>query len=208
MSAKLMWPAYVGGHPHNWNAISRECLSLLSELTQRLVAHQDAVATNGRVKSQSASSDTRSASSSSSGKAANLKIWTQVQYCPWWHTRLKLLQREWFYFPVLSVVVFGTEDIAETPRLSVPLRTPGSVFKSSVGGANSALTAPFTPDADSPFSSPAIRRLVGQQDPQSPWFGTVQSPYIMRRGPKLWSASIGETAILTLSQWILNHCLQ
>ncbi|XP_016341680.1 nucleoporin NDC1-like isoform X1 [Sinocyclocheilus anshuiensis] len=141
-----------GGHAHNWNAISRECLSLLSELTQRLVAHQDAVASNGRVKSQSASSDTRSASSSSS-------------------------------------VVSGTEDIAETPRLSVPLRTPGSVFKSSVGGANSALTAPFTPDVDSPFSSPAIRRLVGQQDPQSPCFGTVQSPHIMRRGPKPWSAS-------------------
>ncbi|XP_073705272.1 nucleoporin NDC1 isoform X1 [Garra rufa] len=141
-----------GGHPHNWNAISRECLSLLNELTQRLVAHQDAVASNGRVKSQSASSDTRSASSSSS-------------------------------------VMSGTEDVAETPRLSVPLRTPGSVFKSSVGGVNSALTAPFTPDVDSPFSSPAIRRLVGQQDPQSPWFGTVQSPHIMRRGPKLWSAS-------------------
>lgn len=141
-----------GGHPHNWNAISRECLSLLSELTQRLVAHQDAVASNGRVKSQSASSDFRSASSSSS-------------------------------------VVSGTENIAETPRLSVPLRTPGSVFKSSVGGANSTLTAPFTPDVDSPFASPAIRRLVGQQDPQSPWFGTVQSPHIMRRGPKLWSAS-------------------
>lgn len=141
-----------GGHPHNWNAISGECLSLLSELTQRLVAHQDAVASNGRVKSQSASSDTRSASSSSS-------------------------------------VVSGTEDIAETPRLSVPLRTPGSVFKSSVGGANRVLTAPFTPDVDSPFSSPAIRRLVGQQDPHSPWSGTVQSPHIMRRGPKLWSAS-------------------
>ncbi|XP_026062506.1 nucleoporin NDC1 isoform X2 [Carassius auratus] len=141
-----------GGHPHNWNAISGECLSLLSELTQRLVAHQDAVASNGRVKSPSASSDTRSASSSSS-------------------------------------VVSGTEGIAETPRPSVPLRTPGSVFKSSVGGANSALTAPFTPDVNSPFSSPALRRLVGQQDPQSPWSGAVQSPHIMRRGPKLWSAS-------------------
>uniref|UniRef100_A0A671PFM1 Nucleoporin NDC1 n=1 Tax=Sinocyclocheilus anshuiensis TaxID=1608454 RepID=A0A671PFM1_9TELE len=153
-----------GGHPHNWNAISRECLSLLSELTQRLVAHQDAVASNGRVKSQSASSDTRSASLSSS------------------------------------------EDIAETPRLGVPLRTPGSVFKSSVGGVHSALTAPFTPDVDSPFSSPAIRRLVGQQEPLSPWFGTVQSPHIMRRGPKLWSASTGETARLKLTFTLsLNH---
>uniref|UniRef100_A0A671QEV6 Nucleoporin NDC1 n=1 Tax=Sinocyclocheilus anshuiensis TaxID=1608454 RepID=A0A671QEV6_9TELE len=149
-----------GGHAHNWNAISRECLSLLSELTQRLVAHQDAVASNGRVKSQSASN---------------------------------------FIFPVLSVVVSGTEDIAETPRLSVPLRTPGSVFKSSVGGANSALTAPFTPDVDSPFSSPAIRRLVGQQDPQSPCFGTVQSPHIMRRGPKPWSASTGLSHLVAAS---------
>uniref|UniRef100_A0A8C1P684 Nucleoporin NDC1 n=1 Tax=Cyprinus carpio TaxID=7962 RepID=A0A8C1P684_CYPCA len=126
-----------GGHPHNWNAISRECMSLLSELTQRLLAHQDAVASNGRVKSH----------------------------------------------PVLPL------DVSETPRLSVPLRTPGSVFTSSVGGMHSALTAPFTPDVDSPFSSPAIRRLVGQQEPRSPWFGTVQSPHIMRRGPKLWSAS-------------------
>ncbi|NP_956237.1 nucleoporin NDC1 [Danio rerio] len=141
-----------GGHPHNWNAISGECLCLLRDLTQRLVAHQDAVASNGRVKSQSASSDTRSASSSSS-------------------------------------VLSGMEDVPETPRPTVPLRTPGSVFKSSVGGMHSSLTAPFTPDVDSPFCSPAIRRLVGQQDPQSPWFGTVQSPHIMRRGPKLWSAS-------------------
>lgn len=69
MTGKLTQPAYAGGHPHNWNAISRECMSLLSELTQRLLAHQDAVASNGRVKSQSASIDTRSASSSSSGKA-------------------------------------------------------------------------------------------------------------------------------------------
>uniref|UniRef100_A0A8C1RAT2 Nucleoporin NDC1 n=1 Tax=Cyprinus carpio TaxID=7962 RepID=A0A8C1RAT2_CYPCA len=134
-----------GGHPHNWNAISRECMSLLSELTQRLLAHQDAVASNGRVKSQSA-------------KESNCS-------------------RE------------SDFDVSETPRLSVPLRTPGSVFTSSVGGMHSALTAPFTPDVDSPFSSPAIRRLVGQQEPRSPWFGTVQSPHIMRRGPKLWSAS-------------------
>lgn len=63
-----MYLVYVGGHPHNWNAISKECLSLLSELTQKLVAHQDAVASNGRIKSQSATSDTKSGSSGSSGK--------------------------------------------------------------------------------------------------------------------------------------------
>uniref|UniRef100_A0A8C0HJX7 Nucleoporin NDC1 n=1 Tax=Buteo japonicus TaxID=224669 RepID=A0A8C0HJX7_9AVES len=39
-----------GGHPHNWTAISRECLSLLSDLTQRLIAQQEAAAANGRAK--------------------------------------------------------------------------------------------------------------------------------------------------------------
>lgn len=61
-----------------------------------------------------------------------------------------------------------------------------------MGGMHGPLTAPFTPDLDSPFSSPAIRRLAGQQDPHSPWFGSVQSPHVMRRGPKLWSASTGK----------------
>lgn len=147
-----------GGHPHNWNAISKECLSLLSELTLRLVAHQDAVASNGRIKSQSTSSDTKSGSSGSS-------------------------------------VMLGTEDLPETPRPNISLRTPGSVFlKSSMGGVHSPLTAPFTPDLDSPYASPAIRRLVGKQDPQSPWFGSLQSPHVMRRGPKLWSASTDSQA--------------
>ncbi|KFU86581.1 Nucleoporin NDC1, partial [Chaetura pelagica] len=39
-----------GGHPHNWAAISRECLSLLSDLTQRLITKQEAAAANGRAK--------------------------------------------------------------------------------------------------------------------------------------------------------------
>uniref|UniRef100_A0AAY4BGM3 Nucleoporin NDC1 n=1 Tax=Denticeps clupeoides TaxID=299321 RepID=A0AAY4BGM3_9TELE len=125
-----------GGHAHNWNAISRECLSLLTDLTQRLVAHHDAVASNGRPKSQGTSS--------------------------------------------------AVEDLPKAyPSVS---KTPGSVFlRSSTVGLNSPMTAPFTPDLDSPFSSPVIRRLTAQEDPASPWFGSVQSPHVMRRGPKLWS---------------------
>lgn len=187
---QLMQPICLGGHPHNWNAISRECLCLLRDLTERLVAHQDAVASNGRVRSQSASSNTRSASSSSSGKITS----NIILHCPHWQTR------GWFdrfLSTFSSVVLSGMEDVPETPRPTVPLRTPGSVFKSSVGGVHSSLTAPFTPDVDSPFCSPAIRRLVGQQDPQSPWFGTVQSPHVMRRGPKLWSASTGKLNVFT-----------
>ncbi|KAM9324709.1 nucleoporin NDC1 [Gastrophryne carolinensis] len=59
-----------GGHPHNWTAISKECLSVLSNLTSRLVAHQEAVASNGRVKFPSSSADVRK-SSSSSGTSLN-----------------------------------------------------------------------------------------------------------------------------------------
>ncbi|GAB1288714.1 Nucleoporin NDC1 [Apodemus speciosus] len=37
------------GHPHNWTAISRECLNLLNDMTQKLVLYQEAAATNGRM---------------------------------------------------------------------------------------------------------------------------------------------------------------
>ncbi|XP_054576501.1 nucleoporin NDC1 isoform X2 [Eptesicus fuscus] len=42
-----------GGHPHNWTAISRECLNLLNDMTQKLVLYQEAAATNGRIMSSS-----------------------------------------------------------------------------------------------------------------------------------------------------------
>ncbi|XP_071216759.1 nucleoporin NDC1 isoform X4 [Salvelinus alpinus] len=147
-----------GGHPHIWTALSKECLSLLSDLTERLVAHHDTVATNGRAKSQSTGSNKRPTISSES-----------------------------------SVSSVGMEDM-KTPRPSALIRTPGSVFlRSSVGaGLRTPLTAPFTPDLDSPFSSPALRRLTGPLEPQgalSPGFSSIQSPHVMRRGPKLWSAS-------------------
>uniref|UniRef100_A0A8C6UJ01 Nucleoporin NDC1 n=1 Tax=Neogobius melanostomus TaxID=47308 RepID=A0A8C6UJ01_9GOBI len=111
-----------GGHPHNWIAVSKECLSLLSDLTQRLVTYHDTVATNGRAKSLSTGSERKSSS--------------------------------------------GTSDSCLGP-----------------------LTAPFTPDLDSPFSSPALRRLTAPVEQCSPWHGTVQSPHIARRGHKLWSTS-------------------
>ncbi|KAM9349787.1 nucleoporin NDC1 [Symphorus nematophorus] len=140
-----------GGHPHNWNAISKECLSLLADLTQRLVVYHDTVATNGRAKSLSTGSERKTSSETS--------------------------------------VTSGTEDLM-SPRPSVLLKTPASVFARSIaGGPQSPLTAPFTPDLDSPFASPALRRLTAPVEQCSPWFGTVQSPHIMRRGPKLWSTS-------------------
>ncbi|XP_072367405.1 nucleoporin NDC1 isoform X2 [Scyliorhinus torazame] len=41
-----------GGHPHNWIAISGECLALLNCLTQKLMEYQETVAGNGRMKPQ------------------------------------------------------------------------------------------------------------------------------------------------------------
>ncbi|XP_041698878.2 nucleoporin NDC1 isoform X2 [Coregonus clupeaformis] len=158
-----------GGHPHIWTALSKECLSLLSDLTERLVVYHDAVATNGRAKSQSTGSNKRSAATSSESSVSSVDM----------------------------------EDM-KTPRPSALIRTPGSVFlRSSVGaglgGLRTPLTAPFTPDLDSPFSSPALRRLAGPLErlagpleplgPLSPGFNSIQSPHVMRRGPKLWSAS-------------------
>ncbi|MCJ8740464.1 hypothetical protein PDJAM_G00059140 [Pangasius djambal] len=176
-----------GGHPHNWNAISKECVSLLSDLTQRLVAHHDAVASNGRAKPPSERSDARSSSSSSS-------------------------------------VTSGTEDLPQTPRHSALIRTPGSVFGSAVRGVNSPLTAPFTPDPTAPFSSPALRPLLSPQVAPRSWLGSVQSPHVTRRNPKLWSMSTdsqtngspppspdpapkpaGEQKPSFLSQWLQNR---
>uniref|UniRef100_A0A3Q3GZ41 Nucleoporin NDC1 n=1 Tax=Kryptolebias marmoratus TaxID=37003 RepID=A0A3Q3GZ41_KRYMA len=141
-----------GGHPHNWNAISKECLGLLADLTHRLVAYHETVATNGRAKSLSNGSERKTSSETSSA-----------------------------------------EDLM-SPRPAFLMKTPVSVFTRSVGGSSqSPLTVPFTPDLDSPFASPALRRLTAPVEQGSPWHGTVQSPHIMRRAPKLWSTSTGSS---------------
>lgn len=93
-------------------------------------------------------------------------------------------------------VTSGTEDLM-SPRPTLLMKTPASVFaRSIVGGPQSPLTAPFTPDLDSPFASPALRRLTAPVEQCSPWHGTVQSPHIMRRAPKLWSTSTGERRLM------------
>lgn len=57
--------SFSGGHPHNWNAINKECLSLLTDLTHRLIAYHDTVATNGRAKSLSTGSERKTSSETS-----------------------------------------------------------------------------------------------------------------------------------------------
>ncbi|NXD77239.1 NDC1 protein, partial [Halcyon senegalensis] len=134
-----------GGHPHNWTAISRECLSLLSDLTQRLIIQQEAAAANGRAKQP----------------AGELKVSPQTPGA------------------VVTDVPFQSQRSNVVARASM-----SSLVKSSP----MPLKASPGSDIGSPFSSPALNCKMGILDVNSPWRGSVQSPHVMRRGPKLWTS--------------------
>uniref|UniRef100_A0A8C0ZBN6 Nucleoporin NDC1 n=1 Tax=Cyanistes caeruleus TaxID=156563 RepID=A0A8C0ZBN6_CYACU len=126
-----------GGHPHNWTAISRECLSLLSDLTQRLIAQQEAAAAaNGRAKPPV-------------GESSPINMSFQSQRS--------------------NIVLRASMSPLVKPSLMPVKTSPGS-------------------DVGSPFSSPALNYKMGVVDIKSPWHGPVQSPHVMRRGPKLWTS--------------------
>ncbi|XP_061307177.1 nucleoporin NDC1 isoform X2 [Pezoporus flaviventris] len=135
-----------GGHPHNWAAISRECLNLLSDLTQRLIAQQEAAAANGRAKLP----------------AGELKI------------------------PPQTPGAVATEGMFFQSQRSniIPRASMSSMVKSSL----MSLKASPGSDVGSPFSSPALNGKMGIVDVKSPWHGSAQSPYVIRRGPKLWTS--------------------
>ncbi|XP_074007488.1 nucleoporin NDC1 [Numenius arquata] len=135
-----------GGHPHNWTAISKECLSLLSDLTKRLITQQEAAAANGRAKQP----------------AGELKGFPQTP----------------------GAVV--TEDVSfQSPRSNIiPRASMTSLVKSSLTPLK---TSPGS-DVGSPFGSPALNGKMGILDVNSPWHGSVQSPHVMRRRPKLWTS--------------------
>ncbi|XP_062479065.1 nucleoporin NDC1 isoform X1 [Pezoporus occidentalis] len=141
-----------GGHPHNWAAISRECLNLLSDLTQRLIAQQEAAAANGRAKLP----------------AGELKIPPQTPVCS-----------------LLSGAVATEGMFFQSQRSNIiPRASMSSMVKSSL----MSLKASPGSDVGSPFSSPALNGKMGIVDVKSPWHGSAQSPYVIRRGPKLWTS--------------------
>ncbi|XP_075472484.1 nucleoporin NDC1 isoform X1 [Ascaphus truei] len=131
-----------GGHPHNWTAISRECLSLLNNLTTRLVTHQEAAASNGRVRLPSSAESMKSSS----------------------YTGTSLTEDP----------IYQTQSLGQVPRTPVPSLLKLSSLKASR-------------DPLSPYASLAVSRVAELLDPNSPWHGTVQSPHLIRRGPKLWT---------------------
>uniref|UniRef100_A0A8C9WFA5 Nucleoporin NDC1 n=1 Tax=Scleropages formosus TaxID=113540 RepID=A0A8C9WFA5_SCLFO len=141
-----------GGHPHNWNAICKECLSLLSDLSQRLVEYQEVVASNGRARPLSSHSDQRSTSSETLG---------------------------------MSTLIISSLMSLQILSIDIGLKTPSS----------------------SPFSSSSVNRFVGNVDPSSPWYGSVQSPHVMRRGPKLWTASTGRLKFAHVKNFLARRVL-
>uniref|UniRef100_A0A8C0HHD4 Nucleoporin NDC1 n=1 Tax=Chelonoidis abingdonii TaxID=106734 RepID=A0A8C0HHD4_CHEAB len=135
-----------GGHPHNWTAISKECLNLLSDLTQKLIMQQEAAAANGRVNQPSTRELGRSLSSS-------------------------------------EEMAFQTQRSNVVSRTHMP-----SLVKSSLLPLKALSTSDLGSSFGSPFSSPSsLNRKAGILDLNSPWNGSIQSPHVMRRGPKLWT---------------------
>ncbi|XP_072853744.2 nucleoporin NDC1 isoform X1 [Pogona vitticeps] len=139
-----------GGHPHNWTSISRECLNLLNDLTQKLLIHQDAAAANGRLKQEPVSD---------------------------------LGQ------PSSPPVAAAEENLFQTPRFNtVPRTNISSLVKSSRLPFKTSPATDLGSSLGSPFNPSPLSHNPGTLELSSPWHGSVQSPHIMRRGPKLWTS--------------------
>ncbi|NXU47922.1 NDC1 protein, partial [Turnix velox] len=135
-----------GGHPHNWTAISRECLSLLSDLTKRLITQQEAAAANGRAKQP----------------PGELKV-----------------------FPQTPGAVVAEDGSFQSQRSNIiPRASMSSLVKSPL----TPLKASPGPDVGSPFGSPALNGKMGILNVNSPRNGSVLSPQLVRRHPKLWTS--------------------
>ncbi|XP_066481057.1 nucleoporin NDC1 [Tiliqua scincoides] len=139
-----------GGHPHNWTAVSKECLNLLSDLTQKLIMHQEAAAANGRLKQPLVGDLTQPPS------------------------------------PLGAAV---EETSFQTPRSSIlPRAHMPSLVKSSLLPLKVSPVSDLGSSLGSPFNPSPLSRKAGILELNSPWHGSVQSPHIMRRGPKLWTS--------------------
>ncbi|XP_062920036.1 nucleoporin NDC1 isoform X1 [Mobula hypostoma] len=161
-----------GGHPHNWIAISGECLALLNDLTHKLIEYQEAIAANGRVKPYPIPGEGHQSSTSETSCLE--------------------------------------EPVSYQPSRKVPFLTPfpqspldSAMNKSS--SLKSLLSLPFTPDLGSPFDSSTVTRF---NDLGSPYYGSVRSPRLMKRGPKLWSSASRSTESLANTSQFAGQAAQ
>lgn len=97
----------------------------------------------------------------------------------------------------LSPGAVGIEDMSfQSQRSNIVLRASMSpLVKPSLMPVK---TSPGS-DVGSPFSSPALSYKMGVVDVKSPWHGSVQSPHVVRRGPKLWTSLSGRDSSTAIS---------
>ncbi|KAG8132431.1 hypothetical protein E2320_010295 [Naja naja] len=82
------------------------------------------------------------------------------------------------------------ESSFQTPRTSIfPRAHMHSLVKSSLLPLKTSPAPDLGSNLGSPFNTSLLGHKPGLLELNSPWHGSVQSPHIMRRGPKLWTSS-------------------
>uniref|UniRef100_A0ABI7Y789 Nucleoporin NDC1 n=1 Tax=Felis catus TaxID=9685 RepID=A0ABI7Y789_FELCA len=167
-----------GGHPHNWTAISRECLSLLNDMTQKLVLYQEAAATNGRMVS----------SYSVEPKKSNFPEETAFQTL-----RSSQMPRP-SVPPLVKTSLFSSK--LSTPDVASPLGTP---FGSSVVNRMAGIF-----DVNTCYGSPQSSQLI-RRGPRL-WTSDQQMPEFSNPSPSTCVGAEGKTARQPsmIYSWIQN----
>ncbi|XP_030181480.1 nucleoporin NDC1 isoform X2 [Lynx canadensis] len=167
-----------GGHPHNWTAISRECLSLLNDMTQKLVLYQEAAATNGRMVS----------SYSVEPKKSNFPEETTFQT-----PRSSQMPRS-SVPPLVKTSLFSSK--LSTPDVASPLGTP---FGSSVVNRMAGIF-----DVNTCYGSPQSSQLI-RRGPRL-WTSDQQMPEFSNPSPSTCVGAEGKTARQPsmIYSWIQN----
>lgn len=93
----------------------------------------------------------------------------------------------------LSAGAAAEECSLQTPRAGIlPRAHMPSLVKSSLLPLKTSPVTDHGSSLGSPFSPSPLSRKSGMLELSSPWHGSVQSPHIMRRGPKLWTSYSGK----------------
>uniref|UniRef100_A0A8C4NKX6 Nucleoporin NDC1 n=1 Tax=Eptatretus burgeri TaxID=7764 RepID=A0A8C4NKX6_EPTBU len=156
-----------GGRPHTWALLSSHCISLLSELTSKLSAHQDATTGDGR------------AATSSAHGSQHLP----QPECLDMHTGLR---------NKIEGTGFQSSSVTSSPFSPGPLRTPTRTLSTTL----SPLFSP-RPLATLDTSIHALSsKMRDSQDLRSslfgsPWHDKVDNSPIIQRRHSLWSFSCG-----------------
>ncbi|XP_072429825.1 nucleoporin NDC1 isoform X2 [Chiloscyllium punctatum] len=155
-----------GGHPHNWIAISSECLALINDLTQKLADYQETIAANGRIKSYPIPVEGHLPSTSGTSCLEE-----PDSYQPSLRSPLSARQRR-------------------GPQPSSLIKSSGTSFRSLLGFP--CAPDPCGPLG----SPAAANQFSDVLDLSSPSFGSSPTSHEMRKVPKLWTSASNSSEYL------------